>query len=64
MTPALQIRMSSLVSIVRICFAPAWIEVREAKSSGMNVDFMEGNWDLRVFMRVSAREAERPVKRM
>jgi hypothetical protein len=62
MMPALQIRMSSLVKRVRICFAPEWIEVKEARSRRVNVAVMEGNWDFRVLVRDSAREAERPVK--
>jgi len=41
-----------------------WIEDREARSSGMKVVVREGNWDFRVLVRDSAREAERPVKRM
>jgi hypothetical protein len=64
MIPALQMRMSSLESRARICLEPVWMEDSEARSRGMKVEVTAGNWDLRFLVRVSAREAERPVKRM
>jgi hypothetical protein len=64
MMPALQIRMSSFGMRVRICFAEVWMEGREARSSGMKVKVVVGNWEFRVVRRDSARLAERPVKRM
>ena len=64
MIPALQVRMSSLETRARICLEPLCTAAREARSRGMNVEVVVGNWDLRVLVRLSAREAERPVKRM
>ena len=62
--PALQMRMSSFEIRVRICLEPVCTDAREARSRGMNVEVMLGNWDFRVLVSVSAREAERPVKRI
>jgi len=64
MIPALQIIMSSFDRRARIFLEPAWTDAREARSRGMNVEVMLGYWDLRVLVRLSARDAERPVKRI
>jgi len=60
----LQIRMSSFAIMVRSCLEPTWMEAREARSRGMNVKAVVGNWEFRVLRRESARVVERPVKRM